>query len=125
MSIILDLSSVKSAAFNPNVRRESVLSLLHQDRYWITDTGSKTRLDYMTPRHRANLRDWLNRNRKRIYDSVVDDFVFGMRPRGDAAQDAFESAFDVLMETTPKQWLMESPLYRKLIQLVWNDRHER
>jgi hypothetical protein len=79
----------------------------------------------MTPRHRANLRRWLNRNRERIYESEVHSFVFGMKPRGDAAQDAFESAFNELMDYTPKQWLMETPLYRKLIRMVWYDRTNR
>ena len=101
---------------------ETLYDRLYQDTYWVDAAGRKTRLDYMTGRHRANLRRWLRRNAAAMKDSLEASFLSWPGPTGEVAAEDYERDFSRLLEQTSVRWLMETDFYRRLIVLCWRDR---
>lgn len=95
---------------------------LHQDRWWVTSDGTRIRIKDMTPRHRRNLKAWLERNAQAL-KTAEENTLWGlsMHVGGEMALDALDAEISRLMEMSPQEWLEETPFYRKLRRRVRKD----
>ena len=102
---------------------DSPLEQMLQDQVWTDVEGVTRPLDYMTHRHRANLRAWLIRNAPGLMAQQEAQLVGLSRfITSEHATDDLEHAMATLQEMPPRVWLREWPLYRRLTLLVAQDR---
>lgn len=115
---ICDPDGSKRAAQEATLERLNRRNVLMQDKVWYPKDGDPVRLDEMSLRWKKNLLAFLDRRASALHESAVNAVIFGPRPGGDAACDAFDSMFDELMETRPTTWLYDQPLVVRLEQLI-------
>jgi hypothetical protein len=82
---------------------------LHQAEVWVTADGRTVALVDMDVSHRAI----------RWSESLA--MATDPQPSGDAACDAFDSAFDELLRADPLEWIESTALVRELARLVADD----
>jgi hypothetical protein len=82
---------------------------------WVTRDGRKLVPSQMDTNHLHNTVCMLERNAKRYLDAfILRYYVFGTRPHGDGAQDAFEREMEALMNADPVEWLKTRTIYKAL-----------
>ncbi|MER6605871.1 hypothetical protein ABT282_08120 [Streptomyces sp. NPDC000927] len=97
-----------------------LVELLDQDEIWVNANGERLRLDDMEPRYCGNVRALLMRNAGSYLDHLMWSMTRGPGPSGDMACDAFDRAFDELLEASndPETWMREQPLLVALARRI-------
>lgn len=109
----------------PPPKRVSAVRLLEQRVWWVPREEPPIKLKDMAPSHRKHLLAFLRRNAARYKQYAEVQFIGlatgPMGPGGDAATDAVNSAMDELFNQSPKDWLEEQPLVKRLAKMVTRD----
>jgi hypothetical protein len=87
----------------------SILNALYQEETWGKGEDAVP-IASMPTRHIKNVVSWIWRNRESLKMQAEAEMAFGMKPGGDAAIDAFDSAFNELLETPVNRWFGELPI---------------
>lgn len=98
------------------------LDVFDQDQVWTNAPGEQVRLDEMEPSYRRNLLAFLERHagRYEMHDAIA--WALGpFAPQGDMASMDFDRYLDERSQN-PLVWLRGTALYRRLAELVEQDR---
>jgi len=103
--------------------RPSITTLLWQDEMWVDRLGTEMTLEQMTPDHRRNLLNLLEKNAENLH------FRVGLRlssysPQGEMASDDVDRMIDQHMDTDPVVALSQYPLIQRLRTMVSQDIHD-
>jgi hypothetical protein len=67
-------------------------------------------INEMSSPHIKNVVSWIWRNRDNLKMGAEAEMAFGMKPRGEAAQDAFDAAFEGLLNQSSTDWFVDLPI---------------
>lgn len=92
---------------------------LDQTRVWTTRAGITMTLEEMDPGHRCNLMAMMERQAGQFKWRY--EWSFGlevaMHDGGEMAHDALEGELSRIENTPAVEWMRETPLYRRLVEL--------
>lgn len=125
----LDCRRDKHERREARVRMEkamSILPLLRQDKIWVTNDGRRLTLEEMSARHRRNTQWMLRGKVMELYRSMLFDETSAMsHAHGEDMPDGVFAAFSRMEskvnEDEAKRWLEETPLMKRLSELIAND----
>lgn len=90
-------------------------SLLDQTEVWVNADGVH-RIDEMDPNHRANLIPFLRGN-ARTFQRMAEAAYWGSALAIAADHDDVKADIEASFDTDPEQWLEQTPLMRRLVEL--------
>jgi hypothetical protein len=96
-------------------REKDVDRRLQQPTYWVDANDKVHEVATMDRRHAANVLAWLERRAPALHEAAVCEMAMGPKPSGDAATEAFDSAYAELeamgkTEADAIAWLHGTPL---------------
>lgn len=96
-----------------------MIETLYQEEVWTTNDGETLSIADMNSRHIKNVLNWLWRNRESLKMSAESSMAFGgPTPSGDAASDAFDAAFEALLQQGVNDWVRNLPICRAMAKVL-------
>lgn len=83
--------------------------------YWTTKDGERMLMSDMSDGHLVNSAKMMQRNGGALWQQAIMRMMTGMQPRGDGAQDAFDSELQALENMSGEEFLAQHPTYQGLL----------
>jgi len=91
-----------------------VIETLYQGTNWVTNEGDRLLISDMNTRHLKNVLGWIWRNRESLKMSAESSMAFGPKPTAEAASDAFDMAFEELLNESANSWVRGLPVCKAM-----------